>query len=135
LHQKRPKHIIQEFFDMAAVAISENSIKPSMFSFLNSACCSKSVYRISSKSDHKQPRYSLQSFFNIATAAILEYGVGPKWLSFFELSMLFLVCVLILIEIGSKMAEVQSLRSFQQGGGGHLGIWRRPVGDECFGLS
>ncbi len=33
------------------------------------------------------------------------------------------------------MAEIQPSKLFQHGGGGHLGKWRRIVGDAFFGLS
>jgi hypothetical protein len=46
--------------------------------------------------------------------------------------------VRLCIEIRQNMAVLLNLQlefDFEQGGGGHLGNWRRTVGDAFFGLS
>jgi hypothetical protein len=43
----------------AAAAILENGVGPSLLSFLDSACCVYSVFRISSKSVDKRLTYSV----------------------------------------------------------------------------
>jgi hypothetical protein len=69
---------------MAAAAILENATRPSMLSFLDSACCHQSVYRFFSESDEKWTRYNRLSLFNMAVAAISENGIRPSMLIFLE---------------------------------------------------
>jgi hypothetical protein len=67
-------------------------------------------------------------------AAILENDVGPLMMRFCNQHVISSLCTKS-HQNWSKMNEIQPSRTFQHGGGGHLGKGRRTVDDAFFELS
>jgi hypothetical protein len=72
----RSPYSIVSFFNMEASAIFENGASLTVLRFLDSACYSEYVYRITSQSDHKWLSYSIAMIFKKAAASIFEMGAS-----------------------------------------------------------
>ncbi len=134
LNQKRMRNGrgTRRLFNMAATAILQYGVEPSVLRFLNSALvCVPNYIKIGSLLAEKQP----SKLFKHDGSGHLGKWRQTLGDAFFVYIMSILFCESNLIKIGSEMAELQPSKLFQHNGGGPSGKLRRTPALSFLGLS